>query len=332
MKKKYRIEIIDESDYKEKAKELAINGVTVIPILYYEERKKYRRMFYEVLKNFPEYISNVEIYVQGAFGALGNPASFHNPCVRMLRKRVMLDAVKLFSAYDSNKFLQQLPDRMSIRRVGTTIGKEKFHRDITDRKLLHKDDIIFGGWLNLDLWESQYFSCVLGTHNDKLDHKKGFVTLPAKEYEDKKTLIEIPPGHLIIFPQHIVHEVLSRKIKKESIRLYMGWRLTSSPAESLFDYSKIAKEQGCFPLPSGQKPPMYSPNHVSFYKDKLIEWSGDTFQSECIVNNIVDRYMKSLKQYNFTMYEPYSEDELSLLVPNKQWKITLNDKIYLINI
>ena len=38
--------------------------------------------------------------------------------------------------------------------------------------------------------------------------------------------IEIPPGHIIIFYERIVHEVTGGKAKHPMCRLFLGWRLT----------------------------------------------------------------------------------------------------------
>ena len=44
--------------------------------------------------------------------------------------------------------LELLFDRFSIRRVGTATSAESWHRDVGGKA---PGDIIYGGWLNLDL-------------------------------------------------------------------------------------------------------------------------------------------------------------------------------------
>jgi len=73
-------------------------GVVIIPVIKKEEIPGIRKEFINTLRNFPEYIRSPEnpdkdskgnqlLYVLGGFGALGNPASFHNDLVRNIRKR-----------------------------------------------------------------------------------------------------------------------------------------------------------------------------------------------------------------------------------------------------
>lgn len=116
-----------------------------------------------MVRTFPEYLSPENpstIFVQGAFGALGNPASFHNPVVRHLRTNMMFRAINLFGPIAGEKKLEQLINRMSIRRQGTSLGKESWHRD-QDQCL--PGDFIFSGWVNLDLQNEQRFSCIPGS-------------------------------------------------------------------------------------------------------------------------------------------------------------------------
>ena len=220
---------IDQINYDQYIEQLFTDGVCVIPILTKQELKCYHDLFYKELKNFPEYLPNTKIYVQGSFGALGNPGSFHNQTVRTLRIRLMFSIIPLLSKFinkylNNNYKIEQLIDRMSIRRIGTSLSKESWHRDIS--KNIEKQDVIFGGWINLDISHKQKFSCVKKTHRineSDIKDKKGFSTIPKEEhskYNKLKTMIEIPPGHQIIFFQNIIHEVLSIKQTVESIVLF----------------------------------------------------------------------------------------------------------------
>ena len=63
------------------------------------------------LAGFPEFVQDgkkpLEMYVMGGFGALGNPASFHNPFVRKLRNWIMHMAItQLF------KFRRRYPSKI----------------------------------------------------------------------------------------------------------------------------------------------------------------------------------------------------------------------------
>jgi len=224
----------------------------------------------------PETVGS-RVFVKGAFGAFGNPSSYHNPSVRALRLKAMIQALPVLSqmarklSSDKYQFLLcQLPDRTCIRRKGTTPTKECWHRDQTKLRGNDVKDQILGGWINLDVptqHESaiQYFSCIPGTHQ-LTSSGAGFKKLSPdemKQYESKKQLVAIPPGHMIIFYQHITHEVLSKKAKYDSLRQFVGWCLTpftEPPVHSKSELLEIFSKQGVPRLPSGQQAPMYSSN------------------------------------------------------------------------
>lgn len=348
------IKFIDQIDYNKYVDQLFINGVCVIPVLTKQELKCYHDQFYQELKNFPEYlfdpsINSDKIYVLGGFSALGNPSSFHNTTIRTLRIRLMFSIIPLLSKFidkyipDKNYKIEQLIDRMSIRRVGTSLSRESWHRDIS--KDTEKSDIIFGGWINLDKSNEQKFSCVKKTHKineSDIKDKKGFATIPKEEhkkYNKSKSTIKIPPGHQIIFFQNIIHEVLSIKQTVESIRLYSGWRLTTFDKPLIKDLKERLNKQSIIPLPSSQLPPMYSANHLSFHKDMTIKWSKETFLPQLIEHkkgkskgktveyDIIPRYMKSLKEMKLPLYLKYSKTELSIYKPNNKWDLLLYTKV-----
>jgi len=350
----------------QKFEQLKIAGVTTIEVIPIEELKEYQKEFDDTLLNFPEYMrddknpsldanGNPITYVAGGFAALGNPASFHNPFSRKLRRlafkrfySLLQNYVNVYNVTHERETynLQALADRMMYRTKGQAPVAEAWHRDVMPPKKIEYDDEIFGGWINLDSVD-QYFSCIPGSHNNKvqktLDH--GFATLTGaiekiykqagqKKPSDKeiKSYItelakdrykfKVPPGHMVIFPQYILHEVVANKAKYNMRRQFTGWRVTKTktplyPLE-MFD------EQAVIPLPGGMIPPMYSRNHISYFQDKpfqlsggvkysLKQWSEATFKEECLTKKgdgwIVVRHMKSLEEYGFKMYPPYSDEE-----------------------
>jgi hypothetical protein len=309
------------------AQNLLRDGVVVVPAFTPDDIQLYHTAFWEIVRNFPEYISPENrntIYVQGAFGALGNPASFHNPVVRNIRTNMMFRAVPLFSPISNGKKLEQLIDRMSIRRQGTSLGKETWHRDQAPTLT---GDHIFGGWVNLDIKHEQRFSCIPGSHIVR-SKPSGFIRETLVD-ESQKRIYTVPPGHWIVFFQNILHEVLPGKILFDSIRLYLGWRLTDVD-EPLYNQESALQNQGIPFGPSGQIAPMYSPNHLSFHSRNLISWSQSTFKLVCLEIKdtpklgqfiVVHKNMRSLKQYGFPLYSKYSPEELSILRPNRKWQI-----------
>ena len=79
------------------ATQLRDAGWCVLPIFPASEVPAIRRAFWRAVASFPEYQTHVrskdlpaaleQHFVQGGFGALGNPASFHHPAVRRCRTR-----------------------------------------------------------------------------------------------------------------------------------------------------------------------------------------------------------------------------------------------------
>ncbi|KNC81603.1 hypothetical protein SARC_06081 [Sphaeroforma arctica JP610] len=136
-----------------------------------------RAYFDAEIANFPEFNADASKYVLGGFGALGNPASFHNPTVRLLR--VWAHAIirpllaPLAGTQGGPMYFEQVVDRMMVRQKGESASAEAWHRD--EAKLAGADDLVFGGWWNLDS-TAQYFSCIAGSHK-VVSGNKGFATV-----------------------------------------------------------------------------------------------------------------------------------------------------------
>lgn len=309
--------------------DIILHGVTVIPLLNQEQLEYYHNGFFETFKNFPEYNNPSDpntIYVLGAFGALGNPASFHAPIVRELRMFAHKTASDFFEYLHAGLKLEQLFDRVSVRRKDTKISAETWHRDQSPLRDPSKETV-YGGWVNLDLNESQHFSCVPGTHADPNDGM-GFYKIPAQcesKYRPKAKTFVIPPGHWIVFNQNIVHEIRANGCQKyTSLRLYLGWRITPFN-EPLFNLNKHAIDiQGVPLIPSGQVPPMYSKNHESVWQKETIEWSLKTLKPCCIQERkpkygetyrIAFRFLNSLAYYDLPLYPPYTDEEKKIMTP-----------------
>lgn len=200
---------------------------------------------------------------------------------------------------NKNYKIELLWDRMMYRQAGQKAVAEAWHRDVMPTDLILRTDEVYGGWINLDSTD-QYFSCIPGSHLEIIqkDIPSGFDTLLGREsvnfMKDKKVCKEvenmtkdkkekylanlvqpimkaisakkhkfvIPPGHIVIFPQYIMHEVVADAVNNDMRRLFFGWRMTVSD-KSLRDNEKIMEEQSVPPLPGGMIPPMYSASHQS---------------------------------------------------------------------
>ncbi|CAM9384701.1 unnamed protein product [Laminaria digitata] len=63
----------------------------------------------------------------------------------------------------------------------------------------------------------------------KKDAAGGFVPVGKDEaaiIKTQKRRIAIPPGAILVFHENIIHEVLARKVKDRTVRLFTAWRLT----------------------------------------------------------------------------------------------------------
>ena len=318
---------------------LRTRGYITLEVFSNEERAKLKNELKSVTQKFQEYKKLMEDgLVMGGFGAFGNPSSFHNPWVRKIRKQlhpVILNNV--FATPLSNdpdlKFEQDI-DRLMIRTPYQKVGSESWHRD--ESKYAKKGDTIFGGWVNFDEF-NHYLSACPGTHleEDVLLENKGFARIEKKDYpkyEALKEKIPVPPGHILIFYERMVHEV--RPSKGQTIhRLFMGWRTTKDTQCLLKggndQLDKLIKTMAVVPIKSGQKPKMYSGSHWNFHRKKIEDWSeriNDVCTHTRVVSSgkekgkeykVVHQMMKSMEYYGFLKYKPYTQDEISILKPHR---------------
>jgi len=311
---------------KEQAQFLFEHGYVVISGLNTDGRIQ------GVLNEFPEYKvqgtdKGIPQRVLGGFGAYGNPSSFHHPYIRTLRAEIKNNIVApvlkmyvgiLAESYETSDLpsnLESLFDRVCVRkREFGAVSAESWHRDVyspekytspgEDVCKALSDDILFGGWANLNCTkegvEPQVFSCVPGTHMEVLNSKfkgrieggdlkrmkqdGGFEILPDQDqYKDVSIKVKIHPGEVLIFHQGLIHEVAPVKYgSSPSVRLFIGHRLTRETKIPLFGEratTKWIQTQAVPRIPSGQYPPMFSQNHYAgiFKGGKLTQWGEAVF-------------------------------------------------------
>jgi len=322
-----------------KHNQMNTSGVVTIQILTGDATD----LFKEAEKSFPEFKPGIRgPYVLGGFAAYGNPSSFHCPLVKQLRKATFEKVMKskIFQNYLEqirptthwNYRIEVLFDRMLHRYPGQKPSAETAHRDVTPSKYLKEvdDDLLFGGWLNLTNHD-QFFVCKPGSHlgirntYEVSQAHQGFATLDtkSKEYQDyqkNKHVFTVPPGHLIIFPQYLIHEVLAKQSEHEQFRLFFGWRITKAMIPLFPNKEEIIDTLGVPFEPSGQLPPMYSANHGSVFKNKpfnwvgvggpngtLLEWWDQTLKVP------IKRHLDSLKSYGFE-YPGYTTEEKEFMM------------------
>jgi len=202
----------------------------------------------------------------GGFAALNHPSSFHNQFVRSLRMRAHGEVVfrDLFGmatgANSGSTHLEQVVDRMMLRRSSQEPTAEAWHRDVAVGT--HAGDRVFGGWINLNKFP-QHFSCVLGSAHEKRDPTDpvGFATVPGNDHPEivaRSSKVVIPPGHMIVFNEDTIHEVAHTKQDSSLLRLFTGWRLSQwdpggqTPKPLIVDLDRRLNEQEGMPLKSGQ--------------------------------------------------------------------------------
>lgn len=258
-------------------------------------------------------------------------------------------------------------DRLCVRHeTYGNVTKEDWHRDTYSStkyasqgekmKPMGESDLMLGGWVNLNSTKQemkhQYFNCVPGTHTDIFNSSRkrkqnddaevdgeGFQREDADlvhYYNENKKRILVPPGHMIMFFQGLIHEVApNAKSKEFNTRLFVGHHISKN--DSGLYYPQIANwilYQGVPRLPSGQWPPMYSINHYaqvgktpkkSILAASLQDWGNDVFHdvvlNQRVTNGIQykvpgeNRIMSSLRDYKLPMYRSYTEEEAKVLGP-----------------
>jgi hypothetical protein len=313
-------------------------------------------------------VDNGTSFVKGGFAALGNPSSFHNKFVRKIRKRAhacVLEKVFLpILLKDQNLKFEQVIDRMMFRRPGEKPQAESWHRD--ESANCKPGDTIYGGWINLDTYP-QYFSGCPGTHME-VESNRGFAAIdnPKKmkrkrgesdtEFDErkvraqkewvrlqsKKQLIKIPPGHIFIFYERMIHEVVPSPKNEDQHRLFLGWRTTSYNEPLFPDIENRLRSLAIVPIKSGQLPWMYLSNHWMYGRNRanLVEWSKN-MKDVCVEDKemksgqykgqtfrVVHRYMRPLTHYGLVtdICPPYTQYEIDILKPQRYDDETESDE------
>lgn len=338
-------------------------GAVVVPVFPPDELARVHRRLLREIDQYPEYkcVNSIETpRVLGGFKAFGNPSSFHSPVVRDIRRVVLPVAGRVFAqAYPQPApqalVLEQLLDRVCLRTPGTKIAAKSWHRDITPShfKFPRPDGTVektptklpsaqvFGGWVNLNKAgeENQQFFFVQGTHKEDPtgNQLKGFAPITSEDHPalDKQCqVLTVPPGHLIIFFQHITHKIAPVEYKAPSLRLFIGWRV-GGPATPFFgkEYTnRVLTNFEVPPLPSGQRSALYSANCLSVRNAQTIAWSKRALKSSLLVRKvpgkksgkapytIAPRFLVSLapefRQKYPKFFSPYSAAQLWALKPH----------------
>ncbi len=333
------------------ANHLHERGWVTVQIYDESELVHQRNKFIQELMNMPEFKNGREMYeanrpfVLGAFSALGNPSSFHNHTIRNTRMDCHLKAKTAvfddFLREDDDLKMEQLIDRMLCRPKGVRVGGESKHRD--ESKYAKPDDLIFGGWVNYDDFSHTFRTCP-GSHMDReaIGSTKGFNKIP-NDSGHVIEIIEVPPGHLLIFWERMVHEVANIKTSVKMHRVFIGFRLTkdiqSLHKDGTMGLCKDLIKMNTMDIKSGQTPRMWSSNHWSFPKnrEKIKDISNDMVPA--VLEDLkvkstgedikaVPGHMKSLEDYGMlATYRKYYPREVAMHLPhrNLRWPTRIRD-------
>ncbi len=337
-----------------KMNQLIREGYIVIPtpLAKKNKRREAVQQFDQMLVEHKEFL-NPDLNdpdwkpVLGGFAALGTPTSFHHPWIRAMREKVLAHAIDEDVLPYANRNLEKPFDRVTFRRKGQKPTEESVHRD--EAKTAQLGDDVFGGWLNLDD-EDQIFTAVPRTHFEQGLENKGFATLKKNTYEFEAYSAElqriaIPPGHLLIFYERLVHSVTSSTARRDMRRIHCGFRLTFHDSPLFEDTSQWISQQAAPRIKSGQWPPLYPSNYTNFSRlwQPLTDWSMKTFVPELLYTHVVT---SNNPQFNGRTYvrvgerhdgrpsgvcrsleflgkkwPDYSVEEKAVLKPQRKWKL-----------
>ncbi len=149
----------------------------------------------------------------GSFGGLNMATSYYCPAAIYADELALIMVQPVMRALAARlgwPFFQALPDRLmwrTQRQAGHT-----FHRDHTEGART-ESEVYFGGALNLDRPGSvpQRFCLVPGTHSFSA-RLAGTALTPLTagdraKYKAAEQMVDVPPGHMIVFCENIVHRV-----------------------------------------------------------------------------------------------------------------------------
>ena len=331
-------------NYTQQLKE---HGYVVIPFLEEKAKKgELQNSLREVFAHNPEFkngrkmLEEGEKFQQGgcAFTHVGQHALFCRDLRSWAHGTVLTEVFGPMLKEDDKLQFEQCFDRTMIRRPSQTPGKESFHRD--ESPGAGPTDTVYGGWVNLDPF-SQYFSGCPGTHKE-VAKNRGSAKIgkqEMKKYQGKQQLITIPPGHIFIFYERMVHEVLPSKKKEDQHRMFLGWRTTYSKVPLVPNVEELIQLQSPIPVKSGQKCTQYSVMHWTNWRQRLADWSIKNFKPQFLQEltvksgkeagktyTVVQRTMKPLKapgmeEAGIYHYLEYEQHEVDIMKPGRKFRV-----------
>jgi len=319
------------------------DGVVVLPLMELVPfESNYRERLSQTLANLPCFLPNASQHVIGGFGALGTPCSFHNTFARELRLQayatVFPELLEVLRGLPTGKGkIEVLPERLAVRYKGTSPTAEAWHRDTSPNAL--QGDHVFGGWINFGPDDS-YFSCIPGTQMPGQNQppggaRTGFSTFTKEDaqenrFDQLRRRIRVPPDHLILFYENLIHEVYATKATRDQYRLFHAYRITalSTKTPLVPHLQERFENQAVIPMKSGQLPPMRSTAHWNFPKQRQAYEEFCTVnmnpalleETECRATQdfylVSPRFLPSLRELGLPLYPPYTPEEKTIYWPH----------------
>lgn len=305
----------NENYMMDKAMELVTNGIVVIPFMSETKTIKVVNELEKCIQGAPDtpdffvkngYKSLDENHrlVFGSFGALGSVTGYYN----QVSRGVLCDMInyldpfyKHVSNLTNTTFIRHVHDRLLIRSPGLKIPGNSWHRDVHP----DKSSYTFGGWVSLKM--VQKFSYVADSHlspeqysnlyDEKNGHKQpvpvGFQVEPkylTAEQKSKQKTVTVPPGHIVIFYSHILHEIIKSVFDDVVVRIFAGFSLSNDPS-SIHEGFVEEQQRRCklqIPqlLPSAQEPRQVPRNYYPIHMEKLEKMSKDFPESVTIIKTL----------------------------------------------
>lgn len=355
------------SKFSSESIKLYEEGYCVIPIFSSENMESLSQQFSKTCEEAKELKPVDEIgeerfrFCLGGVGYIPLPSVFYHPFVRSLYAEAYKKAqdLKIFEFYKSKAFSENdmkdvtcklVPDRPLYRFPDQVVCETgKWHRDIAPKLGPENEDVCFGGWVNLNFDKNQHFKAYKQSHQSnhpivnrlscEQEKRIGFSNFKKEDQTVLRDnwelfgggLITIPPGHMLIFRESLIHVVKKNPpINTPILRIHTSFLLSTNPVplfdrpdlEDLRRKKKVCckkmieyfREQRMLPVRSGQLTPTYTIfNTWGKNKEQLIRLSNH-YISDCTdKSGIIKKYLPSLEELNL-LHDPLSNDEIEMYI------------------
>lgn len=334
---------------------LTAQGYVVVPVFDKNELEHVSNTFLDTAMKSPELNDNIQHtrFVLGGVGYVPFASLWYSEIVRFITKTAYLKTMHQnpFEIRE-HEYFSMLPDRPLIRFPTQAVDeKGKWHQDDAANSVVGIDNI-YGGWINLNTDVTQYFKAIPGTHNpqhpifeklqQKNGEKRGYSNFKDKSDQtfltnywknEVKQLIEIPPGHILIFQENLIHTVYPNPpINKPLLRLHTSFLISKSnvplndrPTQKKYRKNRklidLFQDQELVPVRSGQNTPLYSPFNLFPNNIHAVNELTTHYIDACKKENRVMRFLPSMKtisdKSSVKMLPPMDEDAIKYYIPHK---------------